>query len=403
MKYIARIPLKEIERVQLYVNTGKKTLAQIVRETGAAYALNGGVFDSRFRACCHLRADGYTWAEDAYSYYGYGWDTSDIRVMLSGEKDQVRNYICCVELIRDGKPVEPIYNADMGGVRGRSAMALTQSGELLLWCSRDGSVDAMTPEALRDKLLELGARSAILLDGGGSSQCDFAGEQITSSRVVQNLILVYLKKSAPGSDEGGKSMKIYLSPSSQPENLYAAGGTNEQVQCNRIAAAAKTALERCGFQVKKGPEGQGYKANVAESNAWGADLHIPIHTNAGGGRGPIVFVYSLTSVRKAMAQPVYDALNAVVPVASGYGVRANPGLYEAANTSAACVYCECAFHDNAEEAAWIIANADKLGEAIAKGVCKGVGVRYVEPEQSAPGSDVTCPHCGGKLKLTKED
>lgn len=68
-------------------------------------------------------------------------------------------------------------------------------------------------------------------------------------------------------------MKIYLSPSAQPRNLYAAGNTTEQVQCNRIAAAAKTALERNGYTVKKAPEGQSYVKNVEEANAWQADVH----------------------------------------------------------------------------------------------------------------------------------
>ena len=52
------------------------------------------------------------------------------------------------------------------------------------------------------------------------------------------------------------SKKIYLSPSNQEGNLYAAGNTNEMEQCNRIAEAAKTALERCGFSVKMAAKGQ---------------------------------------------------------------------------------------------------------------------------------------------------
>ena len=35
------------------------------------------------------------------------------------------------------------------------------------------------------------------------------------------------------------SKKIYLSPSSQINNIYAYGNTNEMVQCNKIAEAAK--------------------------------------------------------------------------------------------------------------------------------------------------------------------
>lgn len=77
--------------------------------------------------------------------------------------------------------------------------------------------------------------------------------------------------------------KIYLSPSNQVSNSYAYGNTNEMVQCNRIAEAARVALKRCGFDVKKAPQGQNMNTSINESNNWGADLHIPVHTNAGGG------------------------------------------------------------------------------------------------------------------------
>ena len=43
------------------------------------------------------------------------------------------------------------------------------------------------------------------------------------------------------------NLKIYLSPSDQLSNPYAYGGTNEALQCRKIAAACKTALERNGF------------------------------------------------------------------------------------------------------------------------------------------------------------
>ena len=50
-----------------------------------------------------------------------------------------------------------------------------------------------------------------MLDGGGSSQCDFAGQTVTSGRNVQHLILVYLKKDGPKGDEGmnGATVKAY--------------------------------------------------------------------------------------------------------------------------------------------------------------------------------------------------
>lgn len=373
----AEIPLSKIQRIQIYINSGKKSLAAIKKETGADYIINGQLFNAKWAAVCHLKADGYLWAEDPYNYYGYAWDTASDIAMTLIPQDAKQNHIACVELIRNGAPKDkPIYSSQLGGSRGRTAIGI-KAGSFAMYCSKDGTADALTPEGLRDKLHGMGWDSAIMLDGGGSSQCDFDGQQITSTRVVHSLILVYLKKESPKPED--ERMKIYLSPSSQPANLYAAGGTNEQTQCNRIAEAARVALERCGFEAKKAPEGQSVQTNVAESNAWGADLHIPIHTNAGGGRGPVVFVYGLTAPRTQYAQPVFDALNAIAPVKSVRGVREYPGLYEVGKSNGICVYCECAFHDNATEAQWITDNAITIGEAICKGVCAGASVAYIEP------------------------
>ena len=105
--------------------------------------------------------------------------------------------------------------------------------------------------------------------------------------------------------------KIYLSPSNQDGNLYSYGGTNEMEQCNRIAQAAEKHLERNGYSVKRAPKGQDMNKSISESNQWGADLHIPIHTNAGGGSGPLVMVYSKASGNVKYAQPIYDALLAI--------------------------------------------------------------------------------------------
>lgn len=79
------------------------------------------------------------------------------------------------------------------------------------------------------------------------------------------------------------NLKIYLSPSDQLSNPYAYGGTNEALQCRKIAAACKTALERNGFEVKTNfaDGSNAMYERVRESNAWGADVHVCIHTNAG--------------------------------------------------------------------------------------------------------------------------
>ena len=50
----------------------------------------------------------------------------------------------------------------------------------------------MTLDELCAEMRRLGCVDAINLDGGGSVQCDFAGKQILSSRIVHNYIAIWL-------------------------------------------------------------------------------------------------------------------------------------------------------------------------------------------------------------------
>lgn len=260
-------------------------------------------------------------------------------------------------------------------------------------CTVEVTTRNYTLDSIIDRMQSLGIVDGVVLDGGGSSQCyDGTTYQRGDGRWLFSFLLLWFADDGGTEDddtdddkEEAAGMKIYLSPSAQPANNYAAGDTNEQAQCNRIAEAAKSALERCGFAVRKAPEGQGYKENVDESNAWGADLHIPIHTNAGGGAGTVVFVHGGTAKQMQYAKPIYDEVQATSPGTTDYGVRVNSGLHELGYTTGTAVYVECEFHDRADLAAWIIEHTTELGEAIARGVCKGAGVTYIAPSGSEPG------------------
>ena len=183
-------------------------------------------------------------------------------------------------------------------------------------------------------------------------------------------------------------MRVYISPSEQEYNLYAVGDTTEEIQCHRIGEAAKAALERCGFEVKKAPFGQGAERNVEESNEWNADIHLCIHTNAGGGSGCVVFVSQTDERHLQFAKPVYDAVGAITRASETYGVR-SAKFFEIKFTTGLCVYVECEFHDNALDAQWIIDHVGDIGEAICKGLCEGAGIAYVTPDTpEAPSEDV---------------
>lgn len=179
------------------------------------------------------------------------------------------------------------------------------------------------------------------------------------------------------------AIKLYYSPSSQPENKYAVGNTNEQEQCRKIAKKCVEASIRCGFDAKAGLDGTMY-TRVAESNTWGANAHIPIHSNAfdkkvSGFRG---FYYKAGGEGHKLVAAIKDTVAPITPGTSD-GLSAQPKLYEVYASNAPCAYLELGFHDNKEEAQYIIDHTDDLAEAIVKGVCKHYGVKYVAPKTEA--------------------
>lgn len=176
-------------------------------------------------------------------------------------------------------------------------------------------------------------------------------------------------------------VKIYVSPSSQTENTYAAGNTNEAVQCRKIARALKAALERCGFEAMVGGEGTTMYTRVAQSNAWGADLHIPIHTNAFDGalQGTRLFCWDLMGAGYEASRAILAALAPVVPGESD-GIRTGK-YYEITRTKAPCAYVEAAFHDHEAQALWITENTEVIAEAICQGVCRFFDKSYVPSQQ----------------------
>lgn len=190
------VPLEAIDRIQIYINTARKSLPAIRAETGADYIINGTLYNmGTFEPNCHLRADGVTLCSPAYMVYGYAWDQG-ADIAMDRLPSSRSNYIACTPLIVNGNPLDKLtYETGQGGQRGRSAIGI-KDGRLALYCTRDGGSMERTPEALRDDLAAAGWNSAVMLDGGGSSQCDFAGQTVTSSRAVHDLILVYLKREA---------------------------------------------------------------------------------------------------------------------------------------------------------------------------------------------------------------
>ncbi|OUP77446.1 hypothetical protein B5F08_08805 [Anaeromassilibacillus sp. An172] len=174
-------------------------------------------------------------------------------------------------------------------------------------------------------------------------------------------------------------IKIYLSPSNQDANIYAIGNTNEMIQCNIIAEAVEEYLLEHGFNVKRAPMNQDMYVTIDESNYWGADLHVPIHTNAFDGSltgGTLIMIYNFADTENVKAaRNILDSLAPITP-GSDYPLKQRKDLHELSDIEAMSVYVECEHHDTVEGANFIINNTDKIAEAIAKGICNYYGIEW---------------------------
>lgn len=180
-------------KIAIFDNSSKKyTKNWIKKITGCDDIINGGYFNmSTLKPVTHLKIDGIVKATDQYKYTGYAFNTNSTKFDVVSDYGLYDNFFCGVCMIKDGKKQKMYYNSDVGGKRGRSAIGQTKDGKIVFYCTKDGGSDAKTPEQLQDYFFSLGVDSAIMLDSGGSSQCDLKGNVVNSSRIVSNYILVW--------------------------------------------------------------------------------------------------------------------------------------------------------------------------------------------------------------------
>lgn len=182
--------------------------------------------------------------------------------------------------------------------------------------------------------------------------------------------------------------KIYISPSDQTENPYAVGGTNEGVQCHRIAEALAAAFERVGGVSVKYNKEMAISKGMKESNDWGADYHICIHTNAFNGTvmGTRMFYGKAGGLGYKACLSIMQTLSPITPGTSD-NITQNTALNEVRNITGATVYIEVGFHDNKTEARWIIDHTTEIAEAICEGMCNHLGIEYTAPNANAGGGN----------------
>ena len=181
-------------------------------------------------------------------------------------------------------------------------------------------------------------------------------------------------------------MKVFIGVGHGGSDPGAVANNTKEKDLNlSIALACRDLLGRHGIEVKMSrtkDENDPIGEEIKECNAYGPDLAVDIHNNAGGGDGAEVFHHHGGGKGKTLAENILAEIVKVGQNSRGAKIRKNSqgndyyGFIR--STTCPAVIVECAFVDNATDLKILATEGDrqKMGEAIAKGILKTLGVAY---------------------------
>ena len=213
----AKIPFSRVIRIGIYDNhTNKYSMNTVYNKLKEkypdkeVYVANGGFFgmDSKRLPCWGCKADGKVvsgaWKTQSTAYMAMNGKNISFHKYTEAFPSNCSDGISVYPaLIENGKK-SPSYHTypDGNSDRGRTMIGYNTQ-YVILSCIADtaGSSDFTCAEEL-SYMLGQGCTFAGNLDGGGSSQCNFNGGKITSSRIVSNFIYIIAE---PAASNGGST------------------------------------------------------------------------------------------------------------------------------------------------------------------------------------------------------
>lgn len=177
---------------------------------------------------------------------------------------------------------------------------------------------------------------------------------------------------------------IYLSPSTQENNFYVTGGTEEQWM-NRLADAMEPYLTASGIQYTRNTPEMTAASSIRASNAGNYDLHLALHSNAapegqyGSARGIIVFYFPGSSEGRRASEIMADNLKDIYPLPNAVRAEGTTAIGEVRRVRAPSVFLELGYHDNPDDATWVTGNIDAIARNLVLSLTEFFGLPFLEP------------------------
>ena len=182
---------------------------------------------------------------------------------------------------------------------------------------------------------------------------------------------------------------IYLSPSTQENNLYVSGGTEEEWM-NRLADAMEPYLTASGIRYSRNTPDMTAASSIRASNAGNYDLHLALHSNAapegiyGQVRGVLVFYYPGSTQGKRAAELIANGLKTIYPLPNKVRAEPTTTIGEVKQVRAPAVFLELGYHDNPDDAAWVKGNLDAIARNLVLSLTEFFGLPFLEPQNPRP-------------------
>ena len=175
--------------------------------------------------------------------------------------------------------------------------------------------------------------------------------------------------------------KIYLSPSTQENNMYVTGGS-EEYYMNLIADDMVPYLQSSGIQYTRNTKDMTAASSIRQSNSGNYGLHLAIHSNAapenlaGTLRGTDVYYYTGSEKGRRAADIFANNFSLISPTPQRVHVIATSRLAELRRTAAPAILIEIAYHDNPDDANWIRANIRDIARNLSVSTADYFGVPF---------------------------
>lgn len=253
---IATIKLdpKRIKRM-CFVEGKSRTMATVKSSVGCDLICNASFYGTASNGVqtpvFHLKNEGVLISDAGWNGEGFSWNSLKLmegntldfgmRVLGPTSTDQHDTNISGYTLLSDTRSMSTPLDTGIPSRltrRGRTLIGLTNDGYIYIMVTSDGSTHAMTASQCRQEMYDAGCKYVVMLDGGGSSQCDFGDNgSVYSIRRVYNYLCIWLK-----TDE---EMEEETEPEKEMKTLYRVQVGAYSIKTN--AANARQTMINLGY------------------------------------------------------------------------------------------------------------------------------------------------------------